>query len=71
MNAAEHTRHLLAMNGLPRHIIAKVESLFADYKLPDSAAQVYAFNDLLHNFLDLYYEEGSAAVVMFDSYLIK
>lgn len=71
MNAAQIAGEFLALNGLPRHIIQKVESILADYELPYSALQWKAFDSLLHNFLDLYYEEGSAAVVIFDSYLIK
>lgn len=71
MNAAKIASEFLALNGLPRHIIQKVESLFADYELPNKAEQHEAFNSLLHNFLFLYYKEGSAAVKIFDSYLIK
>lgn len=50
MNAAERTRAFLERERVPSPIIAQVESLFVDYDLPDGAAQVYAFNDLLHNF---------------------
>lgn len=71
MNASAIARELLQLNGLPRHIIQKIESILAGYELPNKAEQHEAFDDLLHNFLFLYYKEGSNAVAIFDSYLIK
>lgn len=71
MNAAAIARAFLESRGLPRHIIAKVEALFEDYELLNKVEQRMAFDDLLRNFLDLYFEEGSSAIEIFGSYLIK